>query len=358
MRRLCDITLTLALAGLILTLGAVTVGAQMSDGLAERVKEAVVWVRSERGSASGFVFGGAGFVMTAAHAAQGARELQVRLHDGTVLDAEVVRFDRTADLAVLQVKRTFRRPLVFTDSFTQVSLLNDVFAVGYPALGGSTSFTMTNGSVAGFRRVSQNLELIQHTALIGEGSDGGPLVNRFGRVVGVVTTRAGGARLLPGGGGFAVSANSVRRLLLQQPSLVRPLLRTDSGGANQAPQARISAGTTSAALGQVVQLDASGSSDPDGRVAQYAWDLDGDGTADQFGANIDYRCDVQGTQTVTLTVTDDEGATGEASAQLSCGQGGQAAQPPAGEPSQAQQLLILGGLGAAVLLAVLLLSMG
>ncbi len=358
MRRLCDLTVTFAMVGLILTLGAVTAGAQMSDDLAERVQEAVVWVTSERGGASGFVFGGQGFVMTAYHVAQGTRELQVRLYDGTVLDAELVKFDRTADLAIVKVDRTFRRPLVFTDSFTQVSLLNDAFAAGYPALGGSASFTMTRGTIASFRRVSENVELIQHTALIGDGSDGGPLVNRFGRVIGVVTTRAGGARLLPGGGGFAVSANAVRRLLLQQPSLVRPLLRTAPGGANQAPQARISAGTSSAALGQTVRLDASGSTDPDGRVTQYAWDLNDDGTADQFGASVEYRCDVQGTQTVTLTVSDDGGATGEASAQLTCGQGGQAAQAPTGGPSQNQQLLILGGLGAAVLLAVLLLSMG
>ena len=64
---------------------------------------------------------------------------------------------------------------------------------------------------------------------------------------------------------------------------------TDNGGAtatttrtvtiqNRAPVAAFTATPNPAAAGQVVSFNASGSSDPDGTIAKYEWDLDGNGT--------------------------------------------------------------------------------
>lgn len=78
--------------------------------------------------------------------------------------------------------------------------------------------------------------------------------------------------------------------------------------ANQAPTAAF----TTTCDGSVCELDATGSVDPDGSVAAYAWDL-GDGAA-ATGARPTHDYTTSGTRTVTLTVTDDEGAQGTASA--------------------------------------------
>ena len=76
---------------------------------------------------------------------------------------------------------------------------------------------------------------------------------------------------------------------------------------NQPPVAVItSLGTVEA--GQVLTLDGSGSNDPDGTIVSYAWDF-GDGTTGT-GVQVDHVYATPGTYTVTLTVTDDQGATG------------------------------------------------
>lgn len=59
-------------------------------------------------------------------------------------------------------------------------------------------------------------------------------------------------------------------------------------------------------------LDGHRSSDPDGRIVAHEWDLDGDGTFETAGAVVRPALDA-GEATVRLRVTDDAGATAEAS---------------------------------------------
>ena len=64
-----------------------------------------------------------------------------------------------------------------------------------------------------------------------------------------------------------------------------------------------------ALVGQSVNFDGSGSSDPDGSIVSYAWDF-GDGSTGA-GISISHTYSAAGTYTVTLTVTDNEGAIGQ-----------------------------------------------
>ncbi len=75
---------------------------------------------------------------------------------------------------------------------------------------------------------------------------------------------------------------------------------------NQAPTAGISSSTSNL----TASLDGSSSKDSDGQIASYAWDF-GDGTTGT-GATAQHTYGQAGTYTVTLTVTDDKGATGTA----------------------------------------------
>jgi PKD repeat protein len=83
-------------------------------------------------------------------------------------------------------------------------------------------------------------------------------------------------------------------------------------GFNHPPNASFVANPTSVAAGLPVSLDASGSNDPDGTIAKYEWDLDGNGTFETDTGTTPTATTTfneAGEYQVGLRVTDDEGAT-------------------------------------------------
>jgi PKD repeat protein len=85
---------------------------------------------------------------------------------------------------------------------------------------------------------------------------------------------------------------------------------------NRPPVAAFGMSSSSVDSGTPVTFSST-SSDPDGSVASYAWDFDGDGTTDATGATVSHSFAHSGTPNVTLTVTDNEGATRSVSHSLS-----------------------------------------
>ena len=85
--------------------------------------------------------------------------------------------------------------------------------------------------------------------------------------------------------------------------------------ANSAPTASLTHSPSNPETGEAVTLDASASSDPDGSIAEYRWDVDGDGSVDATtsGATRDHTYGSTGEKTPSVTVADADGATAEAS---------------------------------------------
>ncbi|HZM80463.1 MAG TPA: PKD domain-containing protein [Candidatus Limnocylindrales bacterium] len=96
-------------------------------------------------------------------------------------------------------------------------------------------------------------------------------------------------------------------------------------GGNQPPTASFTHNCGTSSL--TCTFDGSGSSDSDGTVVSYAWNF-GDGTT-ATGATVTKTFAAAGTYTVSLTVTDDGGATGSTSRSVQVG------QPPANQPPTA-----------------------
>jgi PKD repeat protein len=97
------------------------------------------------------------------------------------------------------------------------------------------------------------------------------------------------------------------------------------GGSNQPPTAVIAATPSSGPAPLTVNFNAAGSSDADGSIVSYAWNF-GDGrTSTRVNPRIRYNSN--GVYTVTLTVIDDDGATGTTSTLITVGSG-PVNQPP------------------------------
>jgi S1-C subfamily serine protease len=133
-----------------------------------------------------------GAVLTALHVVDGAAQVQVEFADGTRAAAQVTARQPEHDIAVLAVDRL--PEVVVPAVLAGAPPIGDtVFAVGNP-LGLRAS--LTSGVVSATGRTitppsGPALDgLIQFDAAVNPGNSGGPLLNRAGQVVGIVTALA------------------------------------------------------------------------------------------------------------------------------------------------------------------------
>ncbi|HSJ26409.1 MAG TPA: trypsin-like peptidase domain-containing protein [Longimicrobiales bacterium] len=178
------------------------------------------------GRGSGVIIDSRGLVLTNTHVVADATRLTVRLLDGREYAAQVVGTDVSTDIALIQVepRNGETLPVAPLGDSDNLRVGDWVLALGNPL---GLDFTVTAGIVsAQGRQISGNLEsFIQTDAVINPGNSGGPLIDLFGRVVGVNSAIFGSDRFV--GYGFAVPINLARRVtddLLEYGYLRRPML--------------------------------------------------------------------------------------------------------------------------------------
>jgi S1-C subfamily serine protease len=144
---------------------------------------------AERGTGAGVVISSEGSVLTALHVVEGASSVQVTFSDGTESTATVQEEDASSDIAVLTPHRL---PQVVVPAVMGggVQVGDPVFALGHPL---GLVHSLSAGVVSALDRSirvknDQTLEgLIQFDAAVNPGNSGGPLLNKAGQVVGIVT---------------------------------------------------------------------------------------------------------------------------------------------------------------------------
>jgi S1-C subfamily serine protease len=150
----------------------------------------------ENGLGSGVVVNAAGTVVTALHVVDGAGQIQVEFADGTRAAARVAASRPEKDIAVLAVDQL---PQVVVPAVLAgpPPVGDTVFAVGDPlGLRGSLSAGVVSAAdrTIGTPSGTALRGLIQFDAAVNPGNSGGPLLNRAGQVVGIVTALANPAR--------------------------------------------------------------------------------------------------------------------------------------------------------------------
>ncbi|HET9197317.1 MAG TPA: PKD domain-containing protein, partial [Solirubrobacterales bacterium] len=97
------------------------------------------------------------------------------------------------------------------------------------------------------------------------------------------------------------------------------------GGNNQAPLASFTVAPNPAQAGQLVSFDGSASSDPDGTIAKYEWDLDGNGsfeTSTGTTPTASATLTSAGSYEINLRITDNAGNTGQTTRTVTVEQSG------------------------------------
>jgi len=144
------------------------------------------------GLGSGVIINTNGEVLTSLHVVTNATDIRLTFADGTESVAQIISTQPDHDIAVLQ---PYLLPKVVVPAVLgnprAMHVGDEAYVVGHPfGLYGS----MSSGVISGFDRTfhvqnsNRRLEgLIQVDAAVNPGNSGGPLLNRDGQVIGVVT---------------------------------------------------------------------------------------------------------------------------------------------------------------------------
>ncbi len=146
------------------------------------------------GVGSGVIVNDRADILTALHVVAGAEEIEIFYADGSKTTAVLLTAEPENDIAVLtpaQPPEIIVPAVLGNPNAMRVG--DEAYAVGNPlGLAGS----MSAGVISGFDRtlpISDELELhglIQFDTAVNPGNSGGPLLNRSGQVIGIVTALA------------------------------------------------------------------------------------------------------------------------------------------------------------------------
>ena len=183
-----------------------------SDRFILNMKKGTVVISTDEGFGSGFIIGykkNKTFILTNSHVLNGEDKVLINLSDGSEqigrVEIDGMGISNINDLAVISVNGKFGKAFGFEKRPPKIG--SDVIAIGSPK---GLSYSFTKGIISSFREEGK---LIQTDAALNEGNSGGPLINKFGCVVGVNTAALNDSENL----NFAISSNVALNFVKQLP---------------------------------------------------------------------------------------------------------------------------------------------
>lgn len=175
-------------------------------------------------SGTGFFVSPSGHVLTNSHVVENCRKIEVGLVGQPPKAAELVARDKTNDLALL---RSYFTAPVAPALRPQIRLGESVFVFGFPLsdlLSSSGNFTL--GSVTAVTGLGDDTRFMQISAPVQPGNSGGPLLDKYGNVAGVIVAKlnalsvAAATRDIPQNVNFAIKSSIAANFLASND--VRP----------------------------------------------------------------------------------------------------------------------------------------
>lgn len=165
--------------------------------------------------ASGVFYSEDGYIVTNDHiySEVGAPKFKVYTSDGKEYDAKYIAGDQVSDLAILKIDGGSFTPAEFGNS-DEIIYGENVVAIGRPSDATQAS-SITKGIISSTgRRVkttsNYSAKLIQTDSAINPGSSGGALVNMYGQVIGITSSKLAGASY--DAVGYAIPTKTMKRI--------------------------------------------------------------------------------------------------------------------------------------------------
>ncbi|MBE6732589.1 MAG: trypsin-like serine protease [Ruminococcaceae bacterium] len=189
----------------------------------DAVNQSVVGIRvyntaGEVSDASGVVYSKDGYIVTNDHIYSeiAAPKFKIYMYDGTEYDAKYVAGDSISDLAVLKIDAKELKVAEFGDS-REVVFGESVVAIGRPSDATAAS-SISKGIISSVSRrmtttSSYSTNFIQTDSAINPGSSGGALVNMYGQVIGITSSKLAGVNY--DAVGFAIPTVTMKRVVEQ-----------------------------------------------------------------------------------------------------------------------------------------------
>ena len=186
----------------------------------EKVNSSVVGITvynsaGDGSQASGVFYSEDGYIVTNDHiySEVGAPKFKVYTSDGKEYDAKYIAGDQVSDLAVLKIDGSGFAPAQFGNS-DEIVFGENVVAIGRPSDATQAS-SITKGIISSTgRRVrttsNYSAKLIQTDSAINPGSSGGALVNMYGQVIGITSSKLAGVSY--DAVGYAIPTKTMKRI--------------------------------------------------------------------------------------------------------------------------------------------------
>ncbi len=158
--------------------------------------------------ATGFLIDGKGFIITNAHVVKRLKTIYVENSKGDYFSAQAIYSDQNTDLAILKITDTAFKTVLnipYSINKSNSNLGEQIFTLGYPR----NEIVYGEGYVSAKSGNEGDSTAYQVSVSVNPGNSGGPVLNRDGQVIGIITSK----NLTADGVVFAAKSKNIYKLV-------------------------------------------------------------------------------------------------------------------------------------------------